>query len=110
MSSADWENKNSTRKVKCDVCNQLLTPELTLSEHKIMRHPMAGEIRVMRPAILKRSRLDTNNTNGGNHQCIRCSYSSSNSSNLGRHLEVNDITIISTKYFTRAYYAMNSFS
>ena len=93
MSCADWEVKNSTRKIKCDVCNQTLTPELTLSEHKIMRHPMAGDIRVMRPAILKRSRLDTNNTNGGNelnYQCIRCSYASNNSSNLGRHLEVND--------------------
>ena len=93
MSCADWEDKNSTRKMKCDVCNQTLTPELTLSEHKIMRHPMAGDIRVMRPAILKRSRLDTNNTNGGNelnYQCIRCSYASNNSSNLGRHLEVND--------------------
>jgi hypothetical protein len=44
----------------------------------------------MRPAILKRSRLDTNNTSGGNelnYQCIRCSYASNNSSNLGRHLE-----------------------
>ena len=91
MSCADWEVKNSTRKIKCDVCNQTLTPELTLSEHKIMRHPMAGNIRVMQPAILKRSRLDTNNTNGGNelnYQCIRCSYASNNSSNLGRHLEV----------------------
>jgi hypothetical protein len=101
MSRNDWEDKNSTRKVKCDVCNQTLAPELTLSEHKIMRHPMAGDVRVMRPAILKRSRLDTNNTNGGNelnHQCIRCSYASNNSSNLGRHLEVNDIT----KYFINA--------
>ena len=92
MRRADLEDKNSTRKVKCDVCNQTLTPELTLSEHKIMRHPMAGDVRVMRPTILKRSRLDTNNTNGTNHlnyQCIRCSYASNNSSNLGRHLEVN---------------------
>ena len=92
MSRADLEDKNSTRKVKCDVCNQTLTPELTLSEHKIMRHPMAGDVRVMRPTILQRSRLDTNNTNGRNHlnyQCIRCSYASNNSSNLGRHLEVN---------------------
>ena len=91
MSRDNLEDKNSTRKVKCDVCNQTLAPELTLSEHKIIRHPMAKDVRAMRPAILKRSRLDTNNKNGGNnlnHQCIRCSYSSNNSSNLGRHLEV----------------------
>ena len=105
MSRANLEDKNSTRKVKCDVCNQTLTPELTLSEHKIMRHPMAGNVRVMRPTILQRSRLDTNNTNGRNHlnyQCIRCSYASNNSSNLGRHLEVNR-NLGFTIYYIRYY-------
>ena len=93
------DDKNILKNVRitCDICSQTLTQELSLEQHKNIRHSnlMDGNpLRVICPPILKRSMIERKDRHTKGtlkkriHQCKRCNYVSTNSSNLVRHVEV----------------------
>ena len=93
------DDKNILKNVRitCDICSQTLKPELTLEQHKNIRHSNligGNPLRVICPPILKRSLIEGKDqvTHMKRiHQCKKCSYFSNNSSNLIRHVEVNTL-------------------